>query len=47
MGTGSDAWYLCAEHEDQVIRQANQISDITDEEALEMIEDDPGREEAD
>ncbi len=32
MGVGPDAWYLCAEHEDQIIREAK-----------EMI-DDPGRE---
>lgn len=34
MGNGPDAWHLCAEHEDQIIREAK-----------EMI-DDPGREEA-
>jgi hypothetical protein len=44
MGTGEDAWPLCAEHEDQIIREANQIPDITEDEAREMLEDDdPGR----
>lgn len=33
MGTGEDAWHLCAEHEDQIIREAKEMAD------------DPGREE--
>ena len=34
MGSGVDIWYLCAEHGDRIVREA------------EMIEDDPGREDA-
>jgi hypothetical protein len=27
MGSGEDAWHLCAEHEDQVIREAKEMLD--------------------
>jgi hypothetical protein len=31
MGSGEDAWHLCAEHEDQVIEDAKRLANSFDE----------------
>lgn len=46
MGIGEDAWYLCAEHEDEVIRGAKALAELEPDSDLErLIEEsnDPGR----
>lgn len=46
MGTGPDAWHLCAEHEDEVIRGAKALAEFDPESDIEkLIDNDPGREE--
>ena len=49
MGVGPDAWYLCAEHEDEVMRGAKALAELEPESALEQLieeSNDPGREDS-
>jgi hypothetical protein len=47
MGVGEDAWYLCAEHEDEVIAGAKALADFDETSDIGKLieENDPGREE--